>query len=147
MRFVGPRFRWGSGAALLVAVAVGGMGTRAVAQEKKELRIAAASDLQPVMPALADLYLKKTGVRLVVNFGSSGALATQIENGAPVDLFHGSGFYVPGEDCCGGAGGYEGSDGVCAGEAGGVGEERLAAAAVALERLMDPRVTEGRDCG
>ena len=65
------------------------------AQGTKELRIAAASDLQPVMPVLADLYLKKTGVKLLVNFGSSGALATQIENGAPVDLFLGADFIYP----------------------------------------------------
>ncbi len=65
------------------------------AQGHKELRIAAAADLQPVMPALADLYLKKTGVKLLVNFGSSGALETQIENGAPVDLFMGADFTFP----------------------------------------------------
>ncbi len=65
------------------------------AQAKRPLRVAAASDLQPVMPVLAGLYLKKTGVALVVNFGSSGALATQIENGAPVDLFLGADFLYP----------------------------------------------------
>ncbi len=65
------------------------------AQGKKELRIAAASDLQPVMPVLAQLYLQKTGVKLIVNFGSSGVLATQIENGAPVDLFLGVDFTFP----------------------------------------------------
>ncbi len=47
------------------------------------------------MPVLAEMYLKKTGVKLLVNFGSSGALATQIENGAPVDLFLGADFIYP----------------------------------------------------
>ena len=65
------------------------------AQATRQLRVAAASDLQPVMPVLAGLYLKKTGLTLVVNFGSSGALATQIENGAPVDLFLGADFLYP----------------------------------------------------
>ncbi len=65
------------------------------AQGNKELRIAAAADLLPVMPALADLYQKKTGVKLIVNFGSSGELETQIENGAPVDLFLGADFTFP----------------------------------------------------
>ncbi|GAC1366220.1 MAG: molybdate ABC transporter substrate-binding protein [Acidobacteriaceae bacterium] len=83
---------WGFGLVLL-----GWMGRpgAALAQGKTELRIAAASDLQPVMPVLAAMYLKRTGVKLVVNFGSSGALATQIENGAPVDLFLGADFIYP----------------------------------------------------
>jgi len=85
-------FRFGVSCALLAVFVAGGV---ARAQGTKELRIAAASDLQPVMPVLADLYLKKTGVKLLVNFGSSGALETQIENGAPVDLFLGADFIYP----------------------------------------------------
>lgn len=81
--------------ALLAAYGVTGAITKVCAQDHKELRIAAAADLQPVMPALADLYLRKTGVKLVVTFGSSGALETQIENGAPVDLFLGADFTYP----------------------------------------------------
>ncbi|HEX7159325.1 MAG TPA: molybdate ABC transporter substrate-binding protein [Edaphobacter sp.] len=57
----------------------------AVAQ--KELNIAAAADLQSVMPTLADAYLKATGVKLVVSYGSSATLAQQILSGAPMDLF------------------------------------------------------------
>ncbi len=77
---------------LLAAVCGTGEPLRA---EVKELRIAAAADLEPVMPGLAYLYEKKTGVKLVVNFGSSGALETQIENGAPVDVFLGADFTFP----------------------------------------------------
>ena len=82
---------------LLLAAIASGMivGHGAEAQEKKELRIAAAADLQPIMPGLAYQYLQKTGVKLVVNFGSSGALETQIENGAPVDVFLGADFIYP----------------------------------------------------
>lgn len=47
------------------------------------------------MPILADLYLKKTGVKLLVSFGSSGTLTTQILNGAPFDLFLGADFAFP----------------------------------------------------
>ncbi|MCU1324167.1 MAG: molybdenum transporter, periplasmic molybdate-binding protein [Acidobacteriaceae bacterium] len=65
------------------------------AQVAKELRVAAATDLQPVMPAFAAAYEKKTGVKLVVSFGSSGTLATQILNGAPVDVFLGADFTFP----------------------------------------------------
>lgn len=65
------------------------------AQASKELRIAAASDLQPVMPAIAGAYEKATGIKLVVSFGSSGTLATQIVNGAPFDVFLGADFSFP----------------------------------------------------
>lgn len=63
--------------------------------QAKELQIAAASDLQPVMPTLADTYLKATGVKLVVSFGSSTTLAQQILNGAPADLFMSADFVNP----------------------------------------------------
>jgi molybdate transport system substrate-binding protein len=53
----------------------------------KELHIAAASDLQPVLPTLAAAYEKATGVHIIPSFGSSATLAQQIESGAPVDLF------------------------------------------------------------
>jgi molybdate transport system substrate-binding protein len=68
----------------------------ALAQSKPaSLHVAAAADLQPVMPALAAAYEKETGVKLVVSFGSSSALASQILNGAPMDLFLGADFSFP----------------------------------------------------
>jgi molybdate transport system substrate-binding protein len=51
------------------------------------LRIAAASDLQFVMPDLAAQYEKQTGVKLAITYGSSGNFVAQIQNGAPFDLF------------------------------------------------------------
>ncbi len=54
---------------------------------QKQLLIAAAADLEPVMPVLAQLYEQKTGIQLNVSYGSSATLTTQIENGAPFDLF------------------------------------------------------------
>lgn len=42
------------------------------------------------MPAFEELgreFEKSTGIRVVYSFGSTGVLAKQIENGAPVDLF------------------------------------------------------------
>lgn len=65
------------------------------AQQEKELRVAAAADLQPVLPVLAERYEKATGVKLVMSFGSSGNLTTQIINGAPMDLFLGADFIFP----------------------------------------------------
>jgi molybdate transport system substrate-binding protein len=65
------------------------------AQQAKELRVAAAADLQPVLPVLAAEYEKATGVKLVISFGSSGNLSAQIINGAPMDLFLGADFVFP----------------------------------------------------
>jgi molybdate transport system substrate-binding protein len=62
---------------------------------KRELRVAAASDLQPVMPTLAAEYEKAKGVKLVVSYGSSATLATQILNGAPIDIFLAADFIFP----------------------------------------------------
>jgi molybdate transport system substrate-binding protein len=59
------------------------------------LHIAAAADLQPVLPTLAQTYEKETGIKLELSFGSSSALATQILNGAPVDVFLGADFSFP----------------------------------------------------
>ena len=51
------------------------------------LHVAAAADLQPVLPTLAAEYEKQTGVKIVSSFGSSATLAQQITNGAPQDVF------------------------------------------------------------
>jgi molybdate transport system substrate-binding protein len=61
----------------------------------KELRVAAAADLQTVLPELAAAYEHATGIKLVVSYGSSGNLATQIINGAPMDLFMGADYSFP----------------------------------------------------
>ena len=53
----------------------------------KTLHIAAASDLQPVLPTLATAYERQTGVKIVASFGSSATLAQQLTNGDPQDVF------------------------------------------------------------
>jgi molybdate transport system substrate-binding protein len=65
------------------------------ASAQKVLHVAAAADLQPVLPVLAAEYEKATGVKLVASYGSSSTLATQILNGAPMDLFLGADFVFP----------------------------------------------------
>lgn len=60
------------------------------AQSKKrsaELVVAAAADLGTALKEISGGYEKKTGVKVKLSFGASGALAQQIQNGAPFDLF------------------------------------------------------------
>jgi len=51
------------------------------------LRIAAAADLQPVLPPILQAFARQTGIRADASYQSSATLATQIINGAPFDLF------------------------------------------------------------
>jgi len=55
--------------------------------QNKALRIAAAADLQPVLPALVANFKKASGDTVSVSYASSATLTTQILNGAPYDLF------------------------------------------------------------
>ena len=60
------------------------------AQEKKnapELVVAAAADLNPALQEISEGYEKKTGIKVKLSFGASGALTQQIQNGAPFDVF------------------------------------------------------------
>lgn len=52
-----------------------------------EFTVAAASDLGPAFEELGKAFEQETGAKAVFMFGSTGVLAKQIENGAPVDLF------------------------------------------------------------
>ena len=63
--------------------------------QTRELHVAAAADLTPVMPVLATEYEKATGVKLVVSLASSATLEQQIENGAPFDVFLSADFIHP----------------------------------------------------
>jgi len=51
------------------------------------LTIAAASDLQPVLPRLIAAFEKETGHTVRATFGSSGNFFAQIRDGAPFDVF------------------------------------------------------------
>ena len=47
----------------------------------------AASDLQAALPAIAAQFERDTGRKVAATFGSSGNFFTQIQNGAPFDVF------------------------------------------------------------
>jgi molybdate transport system substrate-binding protein len=53
----------------------------------QELTVAAAADLNFALRDIAARYESATGTKVKLTFGSSGNLSTQIENGAPYDLF------------------------------------------------------------
>ena len=72
------------------------------------------------MPAFASAYEKETGIKLLVTTGSSAALATQILNGAPFDVFLGADFTFP---------------------------EKVVAAGLAVEKLPEPYARGTLDCG
>ncbi|HSE21605.1 MAG TPA: molybdate ABC transporter substrate-binding protein [Pyrinomonadaceae bacterium] len=52
-----------------------------------ELTVAAAADLTPAFEEIGTLFQDKYKVKIIYTFGSTGMLAQQIENGAPVDIF------------------------------------------------------------
>jgi molybdate transport system substrate-binding protein len=68
---------------MLVLVLLTACGTRPAA-----ITVSAAASLQDVLGPIADAYTgRHHGAKIDFNFGGSGALARQIEDGAPVDVF------------------------------------------------------------
>jgi molybdate transport system substrate-binding protein len=53
----------------------------------QQITVAAASDLQFVLPQVAARFEQQTGHHVELTFGSSGNFFAQIQNGAPYDLF------------------------------------------------------------
>ncbi|WP_243123623.1 molybdate ABC transporter substrate-binding protein [Thermaerobacter sp. FW80] len=97
-----PRPARVAGALLLVLLAAGGVtacqaapsspgpvpGQDAAAARPVEVLVSAAASLQDALrEAMADFGRDHPAIRVRFNFGSSGALAQQIEAGAPADVF------------------------------------------------------------
>ena len=66
---------------------IGILGVAAAPAGAPQLTVAAASDLQAALPRLTERFWRETGVTIRLTFGSSGNFYTQIQNGAPFDLF------------------------------------------------------------
>lgn len=59
----------------------------AAAPAQTPLRIAAAADLEPVLPPVLAQFQHATGIRAEATYKASAMLTTQILNGAPFDVF------------------------------------------------------------
>jgi molybdate transport system substrate-binding protein len=65
-----------------------GIGSHSQAQVKASLTVSAAASLKEGLTETEQAYrLSHSNVEFLNNFGSSGALAAQIDQGAPVDIF------------------------------------------------------------
>lgn len=65
------------------------------ARAQQPLRIAAAADLQPLLPKILKQFTVQTGIPAQASYKSSATLATAIINGAPFDLFLSADFSFP----------------------------------------------------
>jgi molybdate transport system substrate-binding protein len=70
-----------------IIVALLGLACLAPLDAQTPLRVAAAADLEPVLPPLLEQFRRLTGIRAEATFQASAVLAVQIQNGAPFDLF------------------------------------------------------------
>jgi molybdate transport system substrate-binding protein len=75
------------GVAPLAVAVVAGMLAVPPLFAQTPLRVAAAADLEPVLPPILDQFRQATGIQAEATFKSSAVLTTQIQNGAPFDLF------------------------------------------------------------
>lgn len=70
----------------LLAVAVS-IGVGVPVASAANVTVYAAASLKESVDQIAKLYGARTGAKVTVSYGASSALARQIENGAPADLF------------------------------------------------------------
>jgi molybdate transport system substrate-binding protein len=59
----------------------------APALDRPQLTVAAAADLSVPLQQIARAFEQQSGAKVRISLGASGNLATQIENGAPYDVF------------------------------------------------------------
>src|SRR6478609_756721 len=74
--------------AVSLSSALLGAGCKSVPSEAPQpLLVAAAADLSVAFEEMGKLYESRTGQHVTFSFGASGALAKQLREGAPFDLF------------------------------------------------------------
>lgn len=78
-------------ATLLAAASIGKVSLfntgKSFSHDQNSLMVAAASDLRFAFEEIGGLFEEETGIKVVFQFGSSGNLAQQISQGAPIDLY------------------------------------------------------------
>lgn len=74
-----------TGWVLCAAALLGSCSARGPADTK--LIVAAAANLMDVLGKVGTVFHTKTGVEVIFSYGSTAQLATQIDNGAPFDVF------------------------------------------------------------
>jgi molybdate transport system substrate-binding protein len=87
MHQVAGRAFWLFGAVLFAIAACLFFALDFASGQSRELRIAAAADLKFAMDELVARSAKQSSVKINVTYGSSGNFFSQIQNGAPFDLF------------------------------------------------------------
>ena len=76
------------GSIILAPLCAGGSKEKAAPAKKTEILISAAASLTNCIQDISAMYTEKNPqVTITANFGSSGALQQQIEQGAPADIF------------------------------------------------------------
>jgi molybdate transport system substrate-binding protein len=81
-----PGFWWLYGARYLPALLLGGLLTFASAQAQ-DLTVFAAASLKEALDEAGRQFQRSNGQKVAVSYAASSALAKQIENGAPADIF------------------------------------------------------------
>jgi molybdate transport system substrate-binding protein len=75
-----------AGYLVALAILLGSNHSPALAQEKS-LTVFAAASMKNALDDISAAYTAKSGVRIVASYAASSALAKQIEEGAPADIF------------------------------------------------------------
>jgi len=81
------RIPWLVTGLLLVAACVFAVCAKRANAQEREVRVAAAADLNFAMRELSEKFENQPGTKVNVTYGSSGNFFSQIQNGAPFDLF------------------------------------------------------------
>ena len=74
-------------ARILIVLMLACVIARGVSAQGHQVRVAAAADLKFAMGELVEEFEKQSGTKVNVTYGSSGNFFSQMQNGAPFDLF------------------------------------------------------------